>query len=206
MKSKIILLLAFVLVEFITNAQIVSIKSQNLFSITQKPKQFINDTNFIKDPLYILLDFSKLSELNRVKPEMLELKIPVSDSTFEVLSLHQSNIFSSGFALVTSSNDSIQYEPGLHYQGKIKGDSTSIATLSIFKDYIMCLFSNKNGNYELILKNEEARNNNLYILYNTKDLTNKQEFQCSVKEGLDNTIKKLRRKRTKCQRLRKNIF
>lgn len=74
----------------------------------------------------------------------------------------------------------IEYEQALHYQGAIRGEKMSIATMSVFADgEVMILFSDKDGNFNLGKMQDESGK---YVLYNTKERTEAMPFTCLVNE------------------------
>jgi len=74
----------------------------------------------------------------------------------------------------------IEYEQALHYQGAIRGEKMSIATMSVFADgEVMILFSDKDGNFNLGKMQDQSGK---YVLYNTKERTEAMPFNCLVND------------------------
>jgi hypothetical protein len=74
------------------------------------------------------------------------------------------------------------FTPGLHYQGSLKGQEHSTASMSVFASgEIMMLFSNEQGNF-VLGKLADASGN--YILYNDRDLHGRSSAPCGVVDPL----------------------
>lgn len=72
----------------------------------------------------------------------------------------------------------------LHYNGIIKGNSGSVAVISIFEDHIEGIVSDINGNWVLgPVKNNGVTGDN-YIYYNDFSMLKKNPFECGL-EGIE---------------------
>ncbi len=120
----------------------------------------------------------------RTKPENINLIIPTGSGMNIELELFKTEISHSDFSVVTSSSNgqAIPYEGGVHYQGIVKGDNSSIAAISIFNDEVMGMISFPNGG-NMILGKLEHDAQGMHILYNEHDLTAPPTMHCSTAEA-----------------------
>jgi len=133
------------------------------------------DINYAVD---LEISSAELKDLSQNSRDLMLLEIPVNSSQSFHLELMPVNIFADGFEIKTASGES--YAPsGTFYRGIVQGDPSSTATVSIFEDYIRILITDLNGNYIIgPMKNDK----NSYILYNDKELTIQNDFQCQVED------------------------
>ena len=61
------------------------------------------------------------------------------------------NIFAEGFQVFTSGNPGVpmDYELGLHYQGKVAGQDGALVAISLFEDRMMGMIQTERGRYTL---------------------------------------------------------
>lgn len=128
-----------------------------------------------------------LTDLVNKNAQSLTLRLPTfADSPVE-LELVQVDIFAKDFNVITSDSNGqpVTYDPGLHYWGVIKGVENSLASISIFKDEVIGMYSSpQEGNFvlgKLAGKNPAGD----HILYAEKDLTSKMPLSCHMPD--DNT-------------------
>lgn len=137
--------------------------------------------------------FVSKASLMKIKPEITDailnshyenilFSIPVTKNTFMELELTQSFPFSDDFTIIEKngfSNNVVKCSPGLHYNGIIKGNKNSTASISIFENFVMGIISDENGNYVLgSVKNPDNTNSQNYIFYNDADMLVKNNFKC----------------------------
>jgi hypothetical protein len=127
---------------------------------------------------------SKAEEILKTKPDYLSLMIPMGNKsgTFTLL-LYKENISPSGFTVLTSTGKHPAETPDMvHYRGIINNDYSSVASISFSENEIMGLICNSNGNFVLgkIENNEE----NLYIVYNDRDLVPVPAFDCQAQTNI----------------------
>ena len=74
----------------------------------------------------------------RQPPDSFTLPVEVSGGRVD-LELVRVDVTTADFKVVTSDSNgqAVPYEPGVHYRGKIKGDSDSHAAVSVFRDEVM---------------------------------------------------------------------
>ena len=98
------------------------------------------------------------------------------------LHLHEVNLFADGFKVVDQNDQEIlNLDLGQHFQGYVNDDEKSIATLSIYKDHLICSFSDKEGNWEVsssnlktyLIRKISPTNDDLFNCY-TEDVPEKK--------------------------------
>lgn len=161
-----------------------SYKAVKLFDFKSREKENDNSLSFVSDASILKLKKANLIEVLQRKESNLILDIPVSENNFISLQLTQAYPLSDDFNLInkTPGGDKIvSHHGGVHYRGFIKGEEHSIASISIFENFIMGIVSNETGNYVLgsIKDNDNAFSDN-YIFYNDANLLVKNKYKCGI--------------------------
>lgn len=130
------------------------------------------------------LEEENLQELIHSSPETFTLNLPSNGRAPLEVELVRVNIFSENFKVRTSTSPTpVEVETGLHYRGIIKGDSESLAVVSIFENEVRGLFSSESrGNLILGRLPEQGRSPKAenYILYDDRAVAAQQEFECGT--------------------------
>ncbi len=158
------------------------LKDINLF--TSNTNEGSDMSGFADNVTNLLLDARALNTLYSEKPYSMTFNIPAGDGNVQ-LELTKVNILDKDFRITTNDNGVINrhndYQPGIHYRGIIKGNEKSMASISVFPDFVMGLVSDEYGNYNLgSIKDEDGNNTGEYIYYNDADIVKKNEFNCGV--------------------------
>ncbi|HEV7397136.1 MAG TPA: Calx-beta domain-containing protein [Pyrinomonadaceae bacterium] len=141
----------------------------------------------VKAGSLLQLRANALTDLVNRKAQSLTLSLPTFAGPPVELELVQVDIFAKDFNVITSDTNGqpVTYDPGVHYWGGIKGVENSLATISIFKDEVIGMYSSpQEGNFvlgKLAGKNPAGD----YILYAEKDLSGKAPLSCHMPD--DNT-------------------
>jgi len=157
----------------------------NLFTIQNKPFSKPDIEQNINKATNILIDKSKLAELNRDKKSNIILNVPV-DNKFVKIFLTEYNLLPDDFKLTSANNlgeVSEPYKKGIYYRGIIENKPNSLAAISIFDNLVMGVIYDNEGAYNLGPVNDNSDNSN-YIIYNERDLKNKNDFKCGI-DGKD---------------------
>ncbi|MEO8209885.1 MAG: M12 family metallo-peptidase, partial [bacterium] len=157
-------------------------KPFELFNFSRKVSNDNDASAFTSDASFLNLKKETLEQILLNKQENILFDIPVSEKENLVLELTQSFPTSVDFSIVSKSgkNDA-NYIQGLHYKGIIKGNETSIASVSIFRDFAMGIISDETGNYVLgCIKDPDNNYSDKYIFYNDRDISVKNKFRCRV--------------------------
>lgn len=123
-----------------------------------------------------------LAELVNRNAPSLTLRLPTHGGPPVELELVQVNLFAEGFNVFTSDSNGqpVPHERGVHYWGVVKGIENSLATISVFKDEVIGMYSSApGGNFVLgkLAGNNPARD---HILYAEKDLTGTIPVECDM--------------------------
>jgi hypothetical protein len=132
------------------------------------------------------LDASQLAKLQKAAPTTLSLQIPQTNNSPVVLELAQVDILGPDFKIGTlgdQAQNSVPVERGLHYRGIMQGIPGSIATLSIFSDGIVAMYTDDTGTYQ-VGKMEDGTDQ--YVLYRSEDLHEQAPHTCFNDESMEN--------------------
>jgi hypothetical protein len=157
--------------------------SQELFRSVNLPEERKNALHEVVNKASMLsLQPAVLQTVLTSQPENISLLLPDEKGSLIELELYKAEIFTPDFSVVTSAGTTEDYLPGVHYRGIIKGDNSSIASISIFEGEVMGLISSPAaGNYILgKLKNDPG---NVHILYNDRDLLVSGNIQCHTSDN-----------------------
>ncbi|MBK9331552.1 MAG: T9SS type A sorting domain-containing protein [Ignavibacteria bacterium] len=110
----------------------------------------------------------------------------MNERDFAVLELTRSQPVSDDFTIFEKSGNGdkyVNYKHGLHYNGIIKGNEKSLASLSVFDNMVVAIISDENGNYVLgSITNNDNSNSDNYIFYNDADLNISNNYKCGVED------------------------
>ncbi len=147
---------------------------------------------YVEDATTLILNTDKLTKFFNSPTNELILTIPINQRKNIELELYKSEVLSEDFNLYSLSKQRIRtkisYKPGLHYRGRIKGNSNSIASISIFNNKIIGIISDDNGNY-ILGENRNYTDRKNYIFYNDNNLKIKSNFKCGTGDGVDKFYK-----------------
>lgn len=156
----------------------------SIFDFTENTDENDNTSSFVNKASILKLKKDRLKNLISGKMENIEFSIPVSDNNYVRLELTQSQPVSDDFRLFEKSaagDRDVPYIQGLHYNGIIKGNDRSLASLSLFENSVIAVISDENGNYVLgnITTDDKSVSDN-YIFYNDADMNIESKFKCGV--------------------------
>lgn len=139
----------------------------------------------VRDYEILQLQEENLQELIHKTPESFTLSLPGNARSPLEVELVRVNLFSEDFKVRTSQSPTpVEVETGLHYRGIIKGQATSMATVSIFENEVRGLFSSDElGNLVLgKLPPSQGRSPKTenYILYDDRPVAARQDFDCGT--------------------------
>jgi|GEM_PF-7014106 len=118
-----------------------------------------------------------LEDIMRINPATMQLLLP---SPLHVeLDLYQGEVFSHDFKLTTSDGQVMDFKnEALLYRGIIKNDKNSIAAVTITKDEILIMYSDREGN-----KRIQKTDDDTYIAFKDENIRNKPQFSCGFQDG-----------------------
>ncbi len=114
-----------------------------------------------------------------------ELALPFFNNKSLELQLIPIEIFGSSYQVFNSKNQAIPILKGKYYKGIIKGDSLSIASISLSNGEVSGFVSSKFGHFQFGKKKDSGK----YILYSSKALTINTDFSCQTNSENSKPIK-----------------
>ena len=131
------------------------------------------------------LNASKLSTLRQRASSTLQLQLPFEGRQLK-LQLEKVKITSDNFSVVEALPDgsrrTVNYSPGVFYQGKIEGSSSSFATISIVDDHIAGIIADNHSNIILGAVENNGWATDEYMLYRESDLLVPNPMKCFTDE------------------------
>ena len=109
--------------------------------------------------------------------EYISLELPTATGSM-TLDLERASITTDDFKLSAASGMAVNYAPGLHYRGMVRGIPGSVVAISVFGDEVMGLIIDAEG--ELVLGRFEDRKDALHVLYREADLLRRPDPVCST--------------------------
>lgn len=185
--------LVFFFIGFSQNLKPVAEKVKNSHSANKtfvKYNFFSADPSVQKQNLYqnaaegitvMQLNKSEILRVSAEKPEALEMSFPFEGKNITV-ELVKNSLFTQDFK-VSTSKGSINYTPGVYYQGIVKGDNESLVAISFFNDDVVGVTSLKDVGNIVIGKVKNAED---YVSYNDQKLKGTNPFSCSADELIQN--------------------
>lgn len=184
-------------------------EKHNIFK--QGDNSVSNLTNkYVENALTLRIDREKLSQLYSAQPVNLEFEFPGYRNQNIVLQLTKVNLFSKGFRLTskTSAGETVQqFTPnGIYYQGLIKGQGKSLASLSVFEDNIVAIISDDVSNYELgRIKDKNNHYSDDYIFYADNNLKVSTTFNCDVDKHESKLLHEFKQAKINIEKLRGSL-
>lgn len=132
------------------------------------------------------LDAQQLKQLHQAAPATLAFQIPQTNAGPVIMELAQVDILAPDFKIGTlgdQAQNNVPVEKGLHYRGIIQGNSSSIATLSVFSDGIVAMYTDNSGTYQLGKMEDGSAQ---YVLYRNEDLHEQAPHTCFNDETMEN--------------------
>jgi disulfide oxidoreductase YuzD len=141
----------------------------------------------VNDGTILNLNHSQIQNILVNDLKAITFVLPSATAGTIELELLKVNIYSPDFTVITSSSDQpIENEKGVHYQGIVKGDPNTIAAISIFPNEIMGFYSTEESGNVVLGRLGGINPNDRHILYATRDLKAKKDIACDTKD--DKTI------------------
>ena len=109
--------------------------------------------------------------------EYISLELPTATGSM-TLDLERTSITTDDFKLSAASGSAVNYAPGLHYRGMVRGMPGSVVAISVFGDEVMGLIIDAEG--EMVLGRFEDRKDALHVLYREADLLRRPDPVCST--------------------------
>ncbi|HAK78129.1 MAG TPA: hypothetical protein DCM71_14755 [Runella sp.] len=154
-------------------------KRYHPFSRSFSSARIAADTAFVEGATVhrFMMNQPEIGQLQQENSNFIEISLPVSATKNIELELVPYTIFGKNFKVLNAKNEVVEPQNlGKFYQGIVKGDNQSTASVSIIDGKISGIISQKTGNFNLGL---EAKSGN-YILFNEQELKQKSNFTCAA--------------------------
>lgn len=167
-------------------------KQVEFFTIDNSPASLKTVDKYVDNATTLILNTNELSKFFYNPAKEILFKIPIDNGKYIELELIKSEVLSYDFNLHSlkqgRTKTKIPYIPGLYYQGKIKGNSNSLAAISIFNNKIIGIVSDDKGNY-ILGENRNFPDRKRYVFYNDNQLKIQNKFTCGTGDGIDKFFK-----------------
>ncbi|MEI6412160.1 MAG: M12 family metallo-peptidase, partial [Bacteroidota bacterium] len=152
------------------------------FSSMAKPADIQNAPVTRAD--YLSLDPLALQALMQEKPERMELQLPYKGGILSVELVRQT-VVAPDFSVVRNDQpgQTVDYTPGLHYRGAIKGNPKTLAAISFFNDEIMGMIAHPEDGTLNLGKLDVPGNTSNYVLFSDRDFTKNISAACGTPDG-----------------------
>lgn len=150
---------------------------------TKRQEQSATLDKYLTQYTVLQADRNTWLKLRKERPASFKLTFPFGNGL--TVELTRSSPMSPDFILTASNKnggiDTLEYDPGLHYSGKIAGAAHSLVAISIFADQVTGVISDESCNINLgRIKTPTARETDLYVMYRDVDLKQQPEFDCGL--------------------------
>lgn len=142
----------------------------------------------VNNAAFATLDRRVANSIFNNKPQNIELAIPYNGTTVTV-QLYRNEILANGFHLDTNEEKNTAFEPGIHYRGIVKGDSSSLASFSFFRGSMSGMISNPELGNLIINRLQEKSTEGNYIIYQDSQLAILNDFNCSASDAVNSERK-----------------
>ncbi len=133
----------------------------------------------------LTINSGRLSALKSAAPDVMDLELPFENHGM-VLNLRKVRITSPDFRVTEvhpdGSRHPVSYNDGVFYQGKIAGDNSSFATVSLVGGQVMAIIADAGGNIVLGSIEESGRATEEYTMYRERDLIVQNNASCATGE------------------------
>lgn len=164
------------------NAKNQKFNSYELFTVNSSQKSEKYQTS-ATDVTVLQMNDEQLLKLVKEGPELISVTIPYQDELVEV-ELYKANNFTESFIARDEQGNVLDFELGQYYRGAVKGDYTSLAAISFFKDDVIGVISTHEHGNIILGKSTDKQD---YITYTDKNLLGQNPFVCGV-EDLDHNL------------------
>lgn len=156
-------------------------EATGVFSPTSKRLE--SAIQFAPNAQFLTLDAVQVSERSDNLAEALTLQLPYQNEIITV-DLLEVGILTADFTVITnqSADRPVEYIPGRHYRGVIRGDDRSVVAFSFLQSGISGLICDDHHGNLVLGKLEYSGNTSDYILYSDREVTAKPPFSCEALE------------------------
>ncbi|MBI1227061.1 MAG: hypothetical protein GC192_17650 [Bacteroidetes bacterium] len=149
---------------------------------TQDLKSKGVDTEVTKATLF-KMQSAEIQQLLQNPSELLTLELPVNGMAPIELQLFKAEVTTPEFrVMVSSTNGVYKYQLGAYYWGIVKGNTNSLAAISVTGDEVMGFVSIGNDNY--VIGKVKGNSEGVHVFYKEGDLIMPPSFDCGANDVL----------------------
>lgn len=152
----------------------------NLFTPSTKEANAKTLSEFVRDGAFMTLKKDALNKILDDKSLNVNFVLPTDNGSVE-LEMTKVTVMPDDFKLLNLSTGEKTNFTGkaLFYRGIIKGNNNSMASISIFDDFVMGVIADNSGNYTLgSIKDAGNRYTENYVYYNDRKIIHQKPFIC----------------------------
>jgi hypothetical protein len=149
---------------------------------TGDPNTLPETANAVTVGTLLYWDEAQAQAIMDARGTAISLNIPTTKGSSLELELVPAKNFSDAFRINTPSGPVTNIDLGVHYWGIVKGDPSSMVTISIFKDEMVGVINYKNERYNIGVLPKHA--DKMHIIYKDTDLRFKHQFTCETDDEL----------------------
>jgi hypothetical protein len=135
---------------------------------------------------YLDLDKAALQDLYNARPQHLQLTIPGDEAPI-LLDMHRNEIFTEDVVFRGQTKDgliNLDVTKGAYYSGHLKGDESSVVTISVFENWMMGILTFDGENYNLGPMDDDAKGTDKgYILFKEMDHLSPPNHECHTEDA-----------------------
>lgn len=160
-----------------TNKEAEAFKSYDIFQSSSQPlsadlKAIATDIESVN------VNASALSDIQEDQPDFLKFIIAHADETYTV-KLQRVNLFADDFQLRNQNDETLSYNKGLYYRGKLEGYQQSVAVFNFFSESVNGIISERNKGNIII---GQLKDSDTYVVYDDQSMTVNPDFTCGVND------------------------
>ncbi|RYY58466.1 MAG: hypothetical protein EOO05_16370, partial [Chitinophagaceae bacterium] len=169
-------------------ATVFTSQGQSINNLFQPKASFSkNFDNIASASQALTLNSTRLLSLRSEAPSGMQLELPFENSNL-VLDLEKVSITSPDFRVTErrpdGSEKTVSYNDGVFYRGKIRGNSSSMATVSLIGGQVMGIISDSKGNIVLGAIEQGGLATDEYTLYRESNLKVKNPSACFASDDM----------------------
>ncbi|PXW18140.1 putative secreted protein (Por secretion system target) [Chryseobacterium sp. CBTAP 102] len=162
-------------------------KTYDLFETNKSADKTAEYKKAATDITVMSLKSAELKRLIKDKPDFIEISFPFDDGRQIIVEMYRHQILTSDFKVITDKGTTVEYTPGVYYQGIVKGDNASIAAFSFFNNDIVGVASTPESGNIVVGK---AKNSEDFVSYSDSKLTGSNPFACDVDGLKENQVQR----------------
>ncbi|QIY89825.1 M12 family metallo-peptidase [Chryseobacterium gallinarum] len=165
----------------------IELKGYQLFEVNKDADKLTEYKRAATDITVMSLQAAELKRLINEKPDFLEITFPYDGGRKITVEMYKNQFFTKDFKVVTDKGNTVNYTPGVYYQGIVKGDNTSIVAFSFFNNDIIGVASTLELGNIVIGKVKDTED---FVSYSDAKLTGTNPFVCGADGLKENQVQR----------------